>query len=150
MSVTTGDELTAQPITINTQKRLKEAVAALPSEEYAQEGTLRGALAVLNSWNKDERWFRLRVPLAPDKQVRCTYKDEHLISALGDTFEQLVDVKGLLFYKRSEVWPHRVEVHSVRKVGTFSLDSFLENMKPFSLPPRMDSVSYIRSLRDAE
>jgi len=150
MSITAGHDSISQHITVSTQKRMKEAVAALPNEEYVQEGTVRGSLAVLNSWNQDERWFRLRIPIAPEKQVRCSYSDESLISALGDTFERLVDVTGLMHYKKSEVWPYLVHVRSVRKVGSFSLDSFLQNLKPFNLPPGHDSVSYIRSMRDAE
>jgi hypothetical protein len=150
MVVSAGDERETQPITVATQKRMKEAVAALPSQEYSQEGTLRGNLAVLNSWNQDERWFRLRVPLAPDKQIRCVYKDESLIGALGDTFEKLVDVTGLMHYRKTEVWPHMVQVSSIKPVHSSSLDFFLSKMRPFNIPAEMDSVSYIRSIRDGE
>ena len=78
MTIRAGADKEPQSITVMTQKRAKEAVASLPSEEFSQEGTVRGSLAVLNSWNKDERWFRLRIPIAPDRQVRCAYKDEAL------------------------------------------------------------------------
>jgi hypothetical protein len=148
--VSAGEDVAAQAITINTQKRMKEAIAALPSEEYKQEGTIRGKLAVLNSWNPEERWFRLRIPLAPEKQVRCLYVDEGLISELGDTFEKLVDVTGLMHYKKSEIWPSLIEVRSIRKLPELSLDEFLAEMQPFPMPNGTDSVSCIRSLRDAE
>lgn len=148
--VSSGDEPVIQPITISTQKRFKEAITALPNEEYSQPGTLRGKLAVLNSWNPEERWFRLRLPLAPDKQVRCVYRDEALISSLGDTFEKLVDVTGILHYRSSEIWPFLIEVQSVRKLRQLSLDSFLAEMLPFPMSAGMDSVSCVRSLRDAE
>ena len=150
MVVSTGDEPAAKPITANTQKRLKEAVAALPSDEYCQEGSLKGNLAVLNSWNEDERWFRLRVPLAPDKQIRCVYATETLIGALADTFEKIVTVTGLMHYKKGEVWPHRIDVRAVHKEAPVSLNQFLASMRPIPLPPGMDSVGAIRSLRDAE
>jgi hypothetical protein len=148
--ISSGDEPVIQPITISTQKRFKEAVTSLPSEEYSQPGTLRGKLAVLNSWNPEERWFRLRLPLAPDKQVRCVYADEALISSLGDTFEKLMDVTGILHYRGSEIWPYLVEVQSVRQLQPPSLDSFLAEMLPFPMLAGTDSVSCVRSLRDAE
>lgn len=150
MIVHAGDDNVPQPITINTQKRIKEAVAALPSDEYSQEGTIRGNLAVLNSWNPDERWFRLRIPLAPEKQVRCLYADEKLIAELGDTFEKVVDVRGTLHYKKGEAWPHRIDVHSIQKQTPLSLDEFFSQMQPIPLPAGTDSVSAIRSLRDGD
>lgn len=60
-TVRAGEDSAAWPISVMTQKRLKDAVAALPSDEYVLEGTIRGRLAVLNSWNPKERWFRLRL-----------------------------------------------------------------------------------------
>ncbi len=148
--VSSGGESIIQPITVNTQKRFKDAITSLPSEEYKQQGTVRGRLAVLNSWNPDERWFRLRIPLTPEKQVRCVYTDEGLISDLGDTFEKLVDVTGLMHYKGSEIWPSLIEVHSIKKLPATSLDTFLAEMMPIPMPAGMDSVQCIRSLRDAE
>jgi hypothetical protein len=148
--VSAGDEGFSTPITITTQKRLKEAAAALPAEEYAQEGTLRGYLAVLNSWNSEDRWFRLRVPLAPDKQIKCVYADETLIESLGQTFEKLVNVSGTMHYKKGDLWPHRIDIRSVKNQQPLSLDQFLANMSPVVIPHGMDSVSAIRSLRDAE
>jgi hypothetical protein len=150
VAISSGDDLSIQPITVEMQKRLKEVIAALPSDEYTQEGTIRGRLAVLNSWNPEERWFRLRIPLAPEKQLRCIYTDEGLISDLGDTFEKLVDVTGLMHYKKSEIWPSLIEVRSIRKLPELSLDKFLADLRPFPIPDGMDSVRYIRSLRDAE
>jgi hypothetical protein len=150
ITISSGDEHFSKPVTPQTQKRLKEAVAALPSEEYSQEGTIRGSLAVLNSWNSEDRWFRLRVPLAPDKQIRCVYDDEGLITALGSTFEKLVAVTGQLHYRKGELWPFRIDVGSIRSQEPMTLGKFLENMRPISLPVGMDSVSAIRSLRDAE
>ena len=148
--VSTGEDAQTQAITANTQKRVKEAVASIPEDDYAQQGTIRGNLAVLNSWNPDERWFRLRIPLAPDKQVRCVYTREDLIGALGDTFEKAVDVSGVLHYRKGEVWPHRIDVSEIRKLSSMSLTEFLDSMKPVILPPGMDSVSIIRSMRDGE
>lgn len=148
--VSSGDDPVIQPITVSTQKRFKDAIAALPTEEFKQHGTVRGRLAVLNSWNPTERWFRLRLPLAPDKQVRCVYTDEGLISDLGNTFEKLVDVTGLMHYKDSEIWPSVIEVQSVRKLPELSLEDFLANMMPIPVPAGMDSVSCVRSLRDVE
>jgi hypothetical protein len=152
LSITVGgnDASPTQLITVNTQKRLKEAVAALPLQEYSQEGSIRGNLAVLNSWNPDERWFRLRVPLAPDKQLRCVYADEDLIGSLGDTFEKAVDVSGTMHYRNGEIWPHRIDVRSIHKLVPMSLDEFLSSMNPIPLPAGVDSVSAIRSLRDGE
>src|SRR5665213_3813870 len=150
MTVSAGNEPQARPITVNTQKRVKEAVAALPSEEYSQEGTIRGNLAVLNSWNPDERWFRLRIPLAPEKQIRCVYANDQMIGELGDTFEKTVNVSGTMHYRKGEVWPHRVDVKTIEKLTPLSLDEFLARMQPIPLPIGMDSVSAIRSLRDGE
>jgi hypothetical protein len=150
MVVSTGDETVSKTITLLTQKRLKEAVAGLPSDEYSQEGTIKGNLAVLNSWNQDERWFRLRVPLAPEKQIRCVYSDPGLIGALGDTFEKPVNVTGLMHYRTGEIWPHRIDVRSVQRQPALTLDEFLAKMQPVTLPPGADSVSAVRSLRDAE
>ena len=150
VTVRVGDEPIVQTISANTQKRLKDAIAALPSEEYTQEGTIRGTLAVLNSWNPRERWFRLKLPLVPDKQVRCAYSDENLIAELGDTFEKTLDVKGILHYRRSEAWPFFVDVASVSKLPDITLEAVEKLIQPIVIPHGLDSVSYIRSVRDAE
>jgi hypothetical protein len=65
------------PIQISafTQRRVEEAIRRLPEQprtEYAAQGSIRGRLAVLDSWNPEERSFRLQLPLNPAKAVRCT------------------------------------------------------------------------------
>jgi hypothetical protein len=150
VAIKTGGEPTPHQISPVTQKRFLDATAALPPEEYALKGTVRGRLAVLNSWNPKERWFRLQLPLAPDKHVKCVYTDEMLIEELGETFEDLLEVTGTLHYHFDDPWPSHVEVDHVRplpKQPAMSLDQLIGSLK---LPRGLDSVTYVRSLRDAE
>ena len=140
-------------VTAETQRRVEQAVAAAPSAvpaEYSVRGKLRGRLAVLNSWNPAERTFRLQVPLAPGKPVNCTYRDEQLVNELGSGFEGMVEVDGLLHYRREEVWPHRAEVSAIRVLSREQVTSLEELVGIFKLPDGQDSVTYVRSLRDAE
>jgi hypothetical protein len=154
-AVTLGDGSKKKPLTITakTQRRVEEAVAAVCSTvpaEYSVRGKLRGRLAILNSWNPAERSFRLQIPLAPGKPVTCTYKDEHLVSELGSGFEGVIEVEGLLHYRREEVWPHRAEVDAIRVLAREKVTSLRDLVGLLPLPEGQDSVSYIRSLRDAD
>jgi len=150
VAIKTGEEPTPHQISATTQKRVMDAIAALPPEEYQLRGTVRGRLAVLNSWNPRERWFRLQLPLAPDKHVKCVYSDEKLIEELGETFEDLLEVTGDLHYHVGDAWPSYIEVDRVRhlpKTPSSSIDQLIGSLK---LPRGIDSVAYVRSLRDAE
>jgi hypothetical protein len=138
------------PISAATQKRLLDAVSLLPPQEYQITGTVRGRLAVLNSWNPKERWFRLQLPLAPDKYVKCVYGDVRLIEELGQTFEHLLEVTGTLHYELGQPWPFHIDVDRVRQVPqrpSMTIDELIGTIK---LPPGVDSVSFVRGLRDAE
>jgi hypothetical protein len=140
-------------VTAETQRRVEEAVVAASSavpHEYSVRGKLRGRIAVLNSWNPDERSFRLQVTLAPGKPVVCTYRDEHLVSELGSGFEGVAEVDGLLHYRRDEEWPHRAEVELIRVLAREHVTSLKDLVGILQLPRGQDSVSYVRSVRDAE
>jgi hypothetical protein len=155
-TVTLGDGTKKKkPFLVNaeTQRRVEEAVAAASStapHEYSVRGKLRGRLAVLNSWNPEERSFRLQVTLAPGKPVNCTYRNEHLVNELGSGFEGVAEVDGLLHYRRAEVWPHRAEVDAIRVLAREQVTSLKDLVGILQLPRGQDSVSYVRSLRDAE
>jgi hypothetical protein len=155
-TVTLGDGTKKKkPFLVNaeTQRRVEEAIASvslLAPQEYSVRGKLRGRIAILNSWNPEERSFRLQVTLAPGKQVVCTYRDEHLVNQLGSGFEGVAEVDGLLHYRREEVWPHRVEVDAIRVLAREQVASLRDLVGILQLPRGQDSVSYVRSLRDAE
>jgi hypothetical protein len=140
-------------VTAETQRRVEQAVVMASSQiplQYSVRGTIRGRLAVLNSWNRDERSFRLQIPLSPGKPVNCTYRNEQLVSALGAGFEGVVEVEGIFHYRREEVWPNRAEVSGIRVLARERLSSLQDLVGLIRLPVGEDSVSYIRSLRDAE
>jgi hypothetical protein len=139
-------------ITALTQRRVEEAAQRLPQEpkrEYVTQGSVRGRLAILDSWKPEQRFFSLQLPLAPNKPVKCTYRDQTLVAALGDSFEGTVEITGTLHYHADQPWPHTAEVENIRplhppNVGLKDLVGLIE------LPTGQDSVSYIRSVRDAE
>jgi hypothetical protein len=140
-------------ITAQTQRRIEEAVAAVSSAvplEYSVRGKLRGRLAVLNSWNQEDRSFRLQIPLAPGKPVICGYKDNHLVTELGYGFEGVVEVEGLLHYRREGIWPHKAEIDKICVLTREQTVSLKDLVGLLRLPEGQDSVSYIRSVRDAE
>lgn len=154
-AVSLGDGSKKEPLTVTakTQRRVEEAVGTVSSAvpfEYSVRGKLRGRLAVLNSWNPAERSFRLQVPLAPGKPVTCTYTDEHLVSELGSGFEGVIEIEGLLHYRREEVWPHRAEVDAISVLSRKEVASLKDLVGLLHLPEGQDSVTYIRSVRDAE
>jgi hypothetical protein len=148
-----GSRKKVLPITAQTQRRVEEAIAAASSSvplEYSVRGTLRGRLAILNSWNPDERSFRLQLPLAPGKPVICTYKTEKLVPELGSGFEGVIQVEGLLHYRREEVWPHRAEIGGISVLSHERGASLKDLIGLLRLPEGQDSVSYVRSIRDAD
>jgi len=140
-------------ITAQTQRRVEEAVLAVLAAaplEYSVRGALRGRLAILNSWNPEERSFRLQLPLAPNKPVVCAYETEKLVSELGSGFEGVIEVQGLFHYRREEVWPHHAEVDGIRVLSREPSASLKDLIGLRRLPEGEDSVSYVRSARDAE
>jgi hypothetical protein len=139
-------------LTALTQRRVEEASRLLPvppKREYWTRGSIRGRLAVLDSWKPEQRSFSLQLPLAPNQPVRCTYIDRELVAKLGDSFEGTVEITGKLHYKPDRPWPFAVDVENIRPLNTAPV-SLKELAGLIKLPGEIDSVSYIRSVRDAE
>jgi hypothetical protein len=139
-------------LTALTQRRVEEASRLMPVEakrEYSTRGSIRGRLAVLDSWKPEERFFSLQLPLAPNQPVKCTYLDPHLVSRLGDSFEGAVEITGKLQYKPDRPWPFAVDVENIRPLNEVPV-SLKDLVGLVRLPAEIDSVSYIRSVRDAE
>lgn len=143
----------AFPITALTQHRVKEAAHQRPVEiprEYVSHGSVRGRLAVLDSWRPEERSFHLQLPLEPNKHVRCTYNDPALVTSLGAGFEGTIEITGLLHYRPAQPWPYAADVDRIRVIPR-GPEVTLRNLAGLiHLPEGLDSVSYIRSVRDDE
>jgi hypothetical protein len=140
-------------ITPLTQRRIEQATTQFPPEpkkQYVAQGSLRGLLAVLDSWNPDERSFRLKLPMAPTKPVRCTYRDTSLTAELGESFEGMVEITGQLRYKPEQPWPYAAEVERISPLPRKPEISLKDLVGLVKLPEGQDSVSYVRRLRDAE
>jgi hypothetical protein len=153
VSVGNGLANAAMPITALTQRRVEEASRRKPVEqprEYVSQGSLRGRLAVLDSWKPDERSFHMQLPLAPDRHVKCTYQDPTLVSSLGLGFEGMVEITGLLRYKTDQPWPYAAEIDRIRVLPRKREVGLRDLVGLIHLPEGLDSVSYIRSVRDAE
>jgi hypothetical protein len=139
-------------LTALTQRRVEEASRLLPvppKREYSTRGSIRGRLAILNSWEPEQRSFSLQLPLAPNHPVRCTYVDRELVAKLGDSFEGPVEITGKLHYKPDRPWPFAVDVEDIRPLNKAPV-SLKDLVGLIKLPAELDSVSYIRSVRDAE
>jgi hypothetical protein len=140
-------------VTPLTQRRIEQAVSAFPPEprrDYVAQGSLRGLLAVLDSWDPDERSFRLKLPMAPAKPVKCTYRDASLTAELGEGFEGMVEITGQLRYKPEHPWPYAANVEHITTLPRKPRVSLRDLVGLLKLPEGQDSVSYVRSLRDAE
>lgn len=140
-------------VTPLTQRRIEQAVSAFPPEprhEYVAQGSLRGLLAVLDSWNPDERSFRLKLPMAPAKPVKCTYRDASLTAELGEGFEGMVEITGQLRYRPEQPWPFAADVEHITTLPRKPKVSLKDLVGLIKLPDGQDSVSYVRSLRDAD
>jgi hypothetical protein len=153
--VSVGNGVASQRIQVTalTQRRVEEAASRLPiaqALEYVSQGSVRGRLAVLDSWNPEERSFRLQLPLAPNKPVKCIYRDASLVAELGEGFEGMVEITGQLRYKADQPWPYAAEVDRIRVLPRTPEVSLRDLVGLVHLPEGQDSVSYIRSVRDAE
>lgn len=140
-------------VTALTQRRVGEAARDLPLQmplEYSSQGSVRGRLAVLDSWNPDERSFRLQLPLAPNKPVKCVYRDASLVTELGEGFEGVVEITGQLRYKPDQPWPYFADVDRIRVLPRTTKSHLRDLVGLIHLPEGHDSVSYIRSVRDAD
>jgi hypothetical protein len=139
-------------LTALTQRRVEEASRRMPvpqKAEYSARGSVRGRLAVLDSWKPEERSFTLQLPLAPNQPVKCTYLDPQLVEKLGGSFEGTVEITGKLHYKPDRPWPSAVEVENIRPLNKVPV-SLKDLAGLVKLPPGINSVSYVRSVRDAE
>ena len=152
-SVGNGLDSERHKVTPLTQRRVEQAATAFPTEprkDYVAQGSLRGLLAVLDSWNPDERSFRLKLPMAPSKPVKCTYRDASLTAELGESFEGMVEITGQLRYKPEHPWPFAADVEHISALPRKPKVSLKDLVGLVKLPKGQDSVSYVRSLRDAE
>lgn len=151
--VSVGNGTSRLPITSYTQHAIEAVVRHLPEQpraEYLAQGSIRGRLAVLDSWNPEDRSFRLQLPLNPTRPVKCTYRDVSLVSALGVGFEGMVEITGKLKYKPEQPWPFAADVDQIRVLPRKPAVGLNELVGLVHLPEGQDSVSYVRSLRDAE
>jgi hypothetical protein len=153
VSVGNGIHVDRTPITAYTVRRVEEAVRHLPEQprtEYVSQGSIRGRLAVLDSWNPEDRSFHLQLPLNPAKHVKCTYRDSSLAFELGVGFEGIVEITGKLRYKPNQPWPFAADVDHIRVLPRKPVVALEALIGLIHLPDGQDSVSYVRSLRDAE
>lgn len=152
VSIGNGTTTTRLHITALTQSRVQEAAQRLPQEqkrEYAARGSIRGRLAVLDSWKPEDRSFSLQLPLAPNRPVKCTYGDTSLVTELSGSFEGIVEITGNLRYKPDQAWPYSAEVEHIRPLRTPGV-ALRDLVGLIHLPEGQDSISYVRSVRDAE
>ncbi len=153
VSLGNGTDASRLPVTAFTIRHVQEAIEHLPQQpraEYESYGNIRGRLAVLNSWNQEDRSFRLQLPLDPSKPVKCTYKDASLVSELGEGFEGMVEIAGKLRYKPNQAWPFSASVDHIRVLPKKTTLGLKDLVGLIHLPEGQDSVSYVRRLRDAE
>ncbi len=153
VSIGNGKSQERFAVTALLQRRVEQATAQLPPEmrrEYVSQGTIRGRLAVLDSWRPEERAFSLQLLLAPSRPVKCVYHDETLVHALGDSFEGMVEIEGSLRYRPNEAWPYSADVDKIRRLPTKPAVNLDDLVGLLRLPKGQDSVSFVRSLRDAE
>jgi hypothetical protein len=153
--VSIGNGLPAErhPITATTQRRVEQAASQFPAQstgEYVSQGSVRGRLAVLDSWDPDERSFRLQLPLAPNKPVKCTYRDASLSTELGEGFDGMVEITGQLRYKPGQPWPYTADVEHIRVLPRTPKVNLRDLVGLLTLPKDQDSTAYVRGLRDAE
>jgi hypothetical protein len=152
-SIGTGRANERHKVTPLTQRRIEQAVAAFPPEpkkEYVAQGSIHGLLAVLDSWNPEERSFRLKLPMARAKPVKSTYRDTSLTAQLGENFEGMVEITGQLRCKPEQPWPYAANVEHITTLPRTPKVSLKDLVGLGKLPEGEDSVSYVRSLRDAE
>jgi hypothetical protein len=153
VSIGNGPNSERHQLTPMTQYRIEQAAMEFPqerTEEYEAQGSVRGLLAVLDSWKPEERSFQLKLPMEPSRRVRCTYTNPELTHELGESFEGTVEISGKLKYKRKQPWPFAVEVDEIKRLPPKSKASLKDLVGLVALPHGQDSVSYVRSLRDAE
>jgi hypothetical protein len=153
VSIGNGPTSQRYQITPLTQRAIAEALTHFPAElrtDYVAHGSIRGRLAVLDSWKPEERSFRLQLPLAPTKPVKCTYKDKALVTELGEGFEGMVEVIGQLKFKAAHPWPYAAEVENIRVLPRIPRINLKDLVGLLALPNGQDSVSFVRSLRDVE
>jgi len=153
VSIGNGHGGEGHKVTPITQRRVEQALAAFPpepKEEYVAQGSIRGLLAVLDSWNPEERSFRLKLPMAPSKPVKCTYVDASLTAELGESFEGMVEITGKLRYRPKHPWPYAADVDRITPLPRKPAVSLKDLVGLVKLPEGQDSLSYVRGLRDAE
>jgi hypothetical protein len=153
VSIGNGSAHERHPITALTQHRVEQAATYFPPElksEYISQGSIRGRLAVLDSWNPEDRSFRLQLPLAPSRPIKCTYHDKSLSAELGEGFDGMVEITGQLRYKPGQPWPYAADVEHIRVLPRTPKIGLKDLVGLVRLPHDQDSVSYVRGLRDAE
>jgi hypothetical protein len=153
VSIGNGSTHERHQITPSTQRSVEQAATHFPPQprtEYVSKGSIRGRLAVLDSWNPEERSFRLQLPLAPARPVKCTYRDTNLVSELGEGFEGMVEINGDLKYKPEQPWPYAADVEHIRVLPRKPKITLKDLVGLLRIPDGQDSVTYVRGLRDAE
>ena len=93
---------------------------------------------------------QVTTPTCPRQARQMQYSDLKIVEELGETFEDLLEVTGTLHYRIDDPWPYHIQVERIRRVPTKPSLSIDQLVGAVRLPAGVDSVSYVRSLRDAE
>jgi len=73
-----------------------------------------------------------------------------LTAELGESFEGMVEITGQLKYKPGHPWPFAADVQRITALPRKPKVSLKDLVGLIKLPEGHNSVSYVRSLRDAD
>jgi len=133
---------------INITAELKPIIDEMLGGEYISEGSVTGYLDALNVHS--ESFFYI-YPSLGGRRITCAFEEE-VLAEIKKGIKRYVDVFGILRYKQNELYPYEIEV---KRVNVYPEESELPTLNDLrGMAPdiigKIDSVTYIRKLRDVE
>ncbi len=145
---TKGIEVGRGHLRTRITKRLEQNVDEIIGEDLISAGSISGHLDLVNVHDKNA--FFVYPVLGPTK-VECLF-DEELLEKIKTGLKRHVVVFGSLHYKQNEVFPYRVDVQDIE---VFPHQDELPDLRSLrgavpGITGELDSVTFVRRLRDAE
>jgi len=134
---------------VDVPRNLDMKLDEILGPDQVEQGSVVGSLDVIDIHNQ-RNLFRV-YPVVGPKSIKCHFPKEMLGDAVAG-ITHFVEIHGLLHFKRSEKYPHLINVSRIQVLPERSDADSLSNLRGIATGAlgRLSSTEYIDRVRDSE
>lgn len=134
---------------LDVPRNLDVKVDEILGPDQVEQGSIVGSLDVIDIHNQ-RNLFRVYPAVGPNS-IKCRFRSEMLSAAVAG-ITHVVRIGGLLHYKRSEKFPHYIEVQSIEVLPERSESTGLSGLRGIAPDAfgGLSSTDYVEKVRSGE